>query len=262
MASKLKAQVITFGKYKGLILYLAKNQITLKYRKSYLGLLWSLLNPLLTMVVLTMVFSSIFKNSIENFPIYLMCGRLIYEYNSESTKAAMNSLISNSSLIKKIYIPKYVFPLSSSIAALVNMFFSLIALIIVMFFTHIELKWTMLFFWLPMLYVFVFSTGLGLILSAVNVFFRDVKHLYGVFLTLWMYLTPLFYPFDAVPESVQNIIRYNPLYHFIEMFRGMLLDGVLPTLRENLICTGVSAAVLIIGLLCFKKMQDKFILHI
>lgn len=258
----LKAYIDTFNKYKGLIVYLAKNQISLKYRKSYLGLLWSLLNPLLTMIVLTMIFSTIFKNQIENFPIYLMCGRLIYEYNAESTKSAMNSVIDNSSLIKKIYIPKYVFPLSSSLAALVNMAFSLIALIIVMFFTHVELKWTMLLFWLPMLYVFVFSTGLGLILASINVFFRDMKHLYGVFLTLWMYMTPLFYPFEAVNEDVQKIILLNPLYHYIKMMRGLILDGTLPTLSENLLCAGIGIAALLAGVLIFKKKQDKFILFI
>ena len=258
----LKAYFQTFKKYKGLIIHLAKNQISLRYRKSYLGMLWSLLNPLLTMIVLTMVFSTIFKNQIENFPIYLMCGRLIYEYNSESTKTAMNSVIQNSSLIKKIYVPKYVFPLSSSIAALVNMLFSLIALVIVMLFTHLQPRWTMLLFWLPMVYVFVFSTGLGLILAAINVFFRDIKHLYGVLLTMWLYLTPIFYPFESVPPFVQQIISLNPLYHYIKMFRGLIIYGTLPTLRENLICAGMGIAVMIIGTLFFKKTQDRFILHI
>ena len=258
----LKKYFQVFLKYKNLILYLAKNQISLKYRKSYLGLLWSLLNPLLTMVVLTMVFSTIFKNRIENFPIYLMCGRLIFEYNSEATKTSMNAVISNSSLIKKIYVPKYVFPLSSSIAALVNMFFSLIALVIVMIATKLTLKWTMLFIWLPMLYVFIFSTGLGLILASANVFFRDTIHLYGVFITLWMYLTPLFYPIESVSAETQKIIGYNPLYHFIKMFRGMMLDGVLPSFNENVTCLITGLAMVLIGLVCFKKSQDKFILHI
>ena len=110
---KLKAYITTFKKEKGLIGYLAKNQVSLRYRKSYLGMLWSLLNPLLTMLVLTMIFSTIFKNQIENFPIYLMCGKLIFDFNSECTNTALNSVVSNSSLIKKIYVPKYVFPLSS-----------------------------------------------------------------------------------------------------------------------------------------------------
>lgn len=257
----LKKYLLTFKKYSGLIVYLAKNQIALRYRKSYLGMLWSLLNPLLTMLVLNMVFSTLFKHQIENFPIYLMCGRLIYEYNSESTRTAMNSVLSNASLIKKVYIPKYVFPLSSSIAALMNMFFSLIALMIVMIFTHVTPKWTMLLFWLPMAYVFVFSTGLGLILSAINVFFRDIKHLYSVFLTMWLYLTPIFYPIEAIPERVQRIIFLNPLYHYIAMFRGLILYGTLPSLSENIICGLSGLIVLTAGVLLFKKVQDRFILH-
>lgn len=258
----IKAYITTFKKYSHLIVYLAKNEVSLRYRKSYLGMLWSLLNPLLTMLVLTMVFSTIFKNQIENFPIYLMCGRLIYEYNAESTKAAMNAVISNSSLIKKIYIPKYVFPLSSSIAALVNMSFSLLALILVMLVTNVEPKWTMLLFWLPMVYVFMFSTGLGLILASINVFFRDTKHLYSVFLTLWVYLTPIFYPFEAVSEPVQKIIRFNPLYHYIRMMRDLILNGTLPSLYQNALCIALGVGTIAVGMIVFKKSQDKFILYI
>lgn len=259
---KLKAYLITFKKYIGLIGHLAKNQVSLRYRKSYLGMLWSLLNPLLTMIVLNMVFSTIFNHQIENFPIYLMCGRLIFDFNSECTNLSLNSVVSNSSLIKKIYIPKYAFPLSTAIASLVNMVFSLLALIIVMIFTKLPFQPAMLMFWLPLGYVFMFSTGLGLILSSLNVFFRDIKHLYKVVTTLWMYMTPLFYPIEAMSEFVQNIIRLNPLYHYITMFRGMFLYGKLPTLEENLICFSIGAVTLIIGAITMKKTQDKFILHI
>lgn len=258
----LKAYITTFGKYKGLILQLARNKIELKYRKSYLGMLWSLLNPLLNMIVLTVVFSSMFKKNIANYPIYLMCGRLIFEFNSEATKNALNSVVDNAALIKKIYVPKYVFPVSNCIASLVNMLFSFIALLIVMAFTRLELKWTMLFFWLPMIYVFLFSLGLGLILSVVNVFFRDVKHLYGVFVTLWMYLSAIFYPVESLSPELQSFMRFNPMYHYIKMFRGMFLDGILPTLKENVLCLGMGLAMIGIGLIIFRKNQDKFILHI
>lgn len=259
---KLKAYITTFKKYKGLIGYLAKNQVSLRYRKSYLGMLWSLLNPLLTMLVLTMIFSTIFKNQIENFPIYLMCGKLIFDFNSECTNTALNSVVSNSSLIKKIYVPKYVFPLSSSVASLVNLLFSMLALIIVMLFTRTPFNAAMLMFWLPLAYVFMFSTGLGLILASLNVFFRDIKHLYKVFITLWMYMTPLFYPVEAMKDSVKNIIYCNPLYHYIAMFRGMFLQGTLPTFRDNLLCLGIGAAALFIGAFTMKKTQDRFILYI
>lgn len=259
---KLKAYIETFNKYRGLIFHLAKNQVSLRYRKSYLGMVWSLLNPLLNMIVLTMVFSTIFKNQIENFPIYLMCGRLIFDFNSECTNTSLNSVVSNSSLIKKIYIPKYAFPLSSAIASLVNMLFSMIALIIVMLITGTPFNAAMLMFWLPLMYAFMFSAGLGLILASLNVFFRDIKHLYKVFNTLWVYMTPLFYPVDAMSEKVKAIIVLNPLYHYITMLRGMVLEGTLPTLRDNLICLGTGILMLVIGAVTMKKTQDRFILHI
>ncbi|MCC8043176.1 MAG: ABC transporter permease [Oscillospiraceae bacterium] len=258
----LKAYLQTFKKYSRLIMQLAHNQITLKYRKSYLGMLWSLLNPLLMILVLNFVFSSIFSRNIENFPVFLMCGRLIWDYHSESTKSAMGSIVGNSSLIKKVYVPKYAFPLSNSIAALVNMMFSLIALVIVMIFTHVQLRWTMLLFWVPMIYVFIFSTGLGLILAALNVFFRDVKYLYGVFLTLWMYLSALFYPAESLSEEAQQLIRFNPIFRYIDMMRGIILYGVMPTIKDNVICLSVGIAVLAVGFILFKKAQGRFILHI
>ena len=258
----IKPYLDVFLKYWGLIVYLAKTQVSLKYRRSYLGLLWSLLNPLLTMVIMTIVFSTMFKNSRENFPIYLMCGRLIFGFNQEATKSALNSVVGNASLIKKIYVPKYVFPMSECIASLVNMLFSLIALLIVMIFTHLEFKWTMLLFWVPLLYVFLFALGIGLILSAINVFFRDIKHLYDVFLVLWMYLTPIFYPVTSLSDDLRRLMGLNPMYHYIVMLRGMFLDGVLPTMSENLICLGMGLATIAVGLVFFKKTQDRFILFI
>ncbi len=258
----IKIYMSTFKKYSGLMFYLARNNISLKYRKSYLGMIWSLLNPLLTIIVMTIVFSTMFSNSIENFPIYLMCGRLIFEFNSEATKSAMSSVVGNSSLIKKIYVPKYVFPLSECISSLVNMMFSFLALLIVAFFTHLEFKWSMFLFWLPMLYVFIFSVGLGLILASINVFFRDIKHLYSVFITLWMYLTPLFYPVESLSEGLQSLMWLNPLYHFIVMFRGLFLYGTIPTLGENLICLFIGCVTVAIGLVIFKVTQDRFILQI
>lgn len=118
------------------------------------------------------------------------------------------------------------------------------------------------FFWLPMIYVFLFSLGLGLILSVINVFFRDVKHLYGVFVTMWMYLSAIFYPVESLSPELQNFMRFNPMYHYIKMFRGMFLDGTLPSLKENLLCLGMGLAMIGIGLIVFRKNQDKFILHI
>lgn len=249
--------------YRNLFFQLAGNQIKLKYQRSYLGMLWSLLNPLLMMIVLTAVFSTIFKNSIENFPVYLLCGRLIYEFHAECTKTSLDSIISNAPLIKKIYVPKYAFPIANALASLVNLLFSLIALVLVMLVMRVQIYWTVLLIWIPILYVFVFSAGMGLILASVNVFFRDIKHLYSVALTMWMYVTPLFYPVESISNPiVLRIIQINPLYQFIKIFRGLVMDGQLPDLATNLACITCSLLMLLAGLMVFKKTQDKFILYI
>jgi len=252
----------TAFQYKNLILALAKNKTKLKYRRSYLGMVWSLLNPLLMMIVLTAVFSALFKNNIPNFPVYLLCGRLIFEFNSEATKSAMNSIISNSPLIKKVYVPKYVFPIADSLSAFVSLLLSLAALVLVMLFTKAPLNWTIVFFWVPIVYVFVFSTGLGLVLASINVFFRDTKHLYGVFLTMWMYTTPLFYPVEILSPKMYALVRLNPMHQFIYMFRGFVLYGRLPSLAHNLSCMGISFVMLLSGLIIFKSKQDRFIMFI
>lgn len=249
--------------YRNLFFQLAGSQIKLKYQRSYLGMLWSLLNPLLMMIVLTAVFSTIFRNSIENFPVYLLCGRLVYEFHADCTKNALNSIISNAPLIKKIYVPKYAFPIANSLASLVNLLFSLIALVLVMLVMRVNVYWTVLLIWVPILYSFVFSTGMGLVLAAVNVFFRDIKHLYSVALTMWMYVTPLFYPVESINNPIiLKVIQFNPLYQFIKIFRGLVMYGELPDLATNLACILCSLTMLAAGLIIFKKTQDKFILYI
>ncbi len=258
----MKSHIANILKYKDLILQLSANQIILKYRRSYLGFLWSLLNPLLMMFVLTVVFSTLFQNRIENFPVYLVAGRLIFEFNSECTKAALNSMVSNSALIKKVYVPKYVFPFSDALASLVNLLFSLIALVIVMLFTRAPIHWTILLFWLPIVYVFIFSTGLGLILCTANVFFRDFKHLYTVLLTMWMYLTPLFYPVDILPAAALPSVRANPIYQYVSMFRGLVMYGELPTIQKQIVCLCSSLEMLIKFFFLLKTKQYKFILYI
>lgn len=251
-----------FKHYSNLLYELTKKEINLKYRRSYLGVFWSLLSPILIMIVLTVVFSTVFKNSIPNFPVYLLCGKLIFDYNSQATKQSMTSVISNSALIKKVYIPKYLFPLAKTLSAFVTLFFSLVALVVVMIATKAPFHPTLVFFWMPLIYLFVFSTGLGLILGSITVFFRDVEHLYAVVLTAWTYFTPLFYPVDIIPAKFLFFVKLNPLYYMVTMLREIVLEGVLPSMTEHLICFTVSTFTLAIGVYLFKKLQDKFILYI
>ena len=177
-------------KYNPLLIELVSRDIKVRYRKSVLGMLWTVLNPLLMMCVITVVFSTIFKQNIPNFPIYYLSGSLIFSFNSEATTNAMHSILSNCSLIKKVYLPKYLFPISCVLSSLVNLGFSLVAMFIVMIVTRTPFHATLLLMPIPIFYTFLFSVGLGTMLAALTVYFRDIAHFYGVFILAWTYFTP------------------------------------------------------------------------
>lgn len=262
-----KKDVVAMKRYKYLLYDLVSRDIKTKYRRSVLGVLWSVLNPLLMMLVLTAVFSQIIRVEVEGgFALFYLTGYIIFNFVSESSNFSLFSVINAGGLIKKVYIPKYVFPLEKTIFSLVNMLFSLIAFVIVfvifLITGQVQLHATMLLFFVPMLYIFVFALGLNLIVSTLNVFFRDVGHLWGVFMTVWMYATPIIYPINIVPAWLQGIIRFNPLYHYVNYFRNVMIYGTLPSLVDNLICIGFSIMFLAIGITVFRKNQDKFVLHI
>lgn len=251
-----------FNKYKRLLKELVIKDIKLKYRRSYLGVLWTMLNPLLMMLVLTIVFSTLFKRDIPNFPVYLLSGRILFEFYSQGTKMGMNAVVGSSALIKKVYVPKYIFPLSKVLFAFINLMFSMVALVIVIVVTQMPVSWTILLAPIPLIYLLLFSIGVSFILGSYTVFFRDIEHLYSVALTAWMYFTPLFYPADIIPQQYQIIFKFNPLYYIIEMFRDVVMYGKIPTLQTNLICLAFSFSTLIVGVYVFYKKQDKFILYI
>ena len=163
---------------------------------------------------------------------------------------------------RKVYIPKYIFPLSRVLSSFVTMSFSLLAILIVMLFTGAKVYWTILLFWVPLVFLFVFCCGIGLILSALSVYFRDITHLYGVLTLAWMYATPVFYDISILPANVQGTIAWNPMYHYITFFRSLILYGQIPQGSVWLICIGCSLAMLAVGLMVFRKMQRNFILYI
>ena len=253
----------SFGKYSGLLQQLIKRDLKVKYRRSALGYLWSLMNPLIMMLVITAVFSTIFgRYSINNFPVYLLSGQILFGFFAEATNAAMISIVNGEALIKKVYIPKYIFPLSRTLSSFVNLLFSLVAIIIVLLITNVKFTLVMFLFPLPLLYTLMFAIGCGLILSVCTVFFRDTVHLYGVFLTAWMYFTPIFYPEQILPDTMRMLLRFNPLHHFIEMFRQIVMYEQVPSLRENMICLLLGIGFICAGLFFFRKNQNKFILYI
>ena len=241
---------------------LVSRDFKLKYRRSALGVLWSVLNPLLMMIVLSVVFSAFFKFSIENYPLYVILGNVMFALMADSTSGAMNSIIESSSLIKKIRIEKLIFPLEKVLFQLVNFCISLIAVAAVMIFFQVMPHVSLLALPLLLLYVVLFSAGIGMALSALSVFFRDICHLWSVVVTAWTYATPLFYPVEILPDWAVPLMQYNPMYHYVGYFRDLVLNGTVPGLQENLLCLGMAVVAFAVGLLIFKKTEKKFILYV
>ena len=258
----VQAQIATLKRFRHLLFLMVKRDFETRYRRSILGVLWSLLNPLLTMLVLTMVFSMIFRFDIPNFPVYLLSGQLIFNFFSESTNRAMGSVIGNANTIRQVYVPKYVFPISSVMSSLVNLFFSFAAFMLVYFITGEPFRLTLLLVIIPIAYVFIFSLGIGMLLSSLAVFFRDLTHLYGVVIMLVMFLTPIFYPVSILPERIFHLIHLNPLFHYVSYFRELALEGRLPGLWENIISLGFALMALCLGLYAKIANQDRYILYI
>lgn len=228
-----------------------------------MGVLWSVLNPLLMMVVISAVFSALLGRDIPYFAIYYLTGSVIFNFYTEATSTAMQSIISSSALIKKVYIPKYIFPLEKCLFSFVNLLFSLIAVAIMLLISGYPIRWTIVFFPIPLIYILIFSIGIGLILASLSVFFRDIIHLYSVFTVALMYMTPIIYKMSSDPTSLLGTInRLNPLTYYVGYFRNLVYDGVLPSVSDNFICLGLGIVALALGLLFFKKKQDKFILFI
>lgn len=245
-----------------LVRQLVKRDLKVKYRRSVLGYLWSLLNPLMMMCVMSYIFSTIFQSTIPNFPLYLICGQTLFNFFNEATNRAMFGIIENGQLIKKVYIPKFIFPLARVLSSFVMMSFSLAAILIVMLFTRAQIYWTILLFWVPLVFLFIFSCGVGLVLSALATYFRDVTHLYGVLTLVWTYMTPIFYDPQILPEDVRTVLQFNPLTHYISFFRSLILYGQVPGADVWLICASTAFAALAVGLAVFRKMQRNFILYI
>lgn len=241
---------------------LVSRDFKLKYRRSFLGVLWSVLNPLLMMCVLTVVFSTMFRFNIEHYPLYVILGNVLFSLMSDSTSGAMYSILESSSLIKKIRIEKLIFPVEKVLFQLVNFCISLIAVAIVMIVLQVAPQPSLIALPILLVYVTLFSAGIGLALAALAVFFRDICHLWGVVITAWMYATPLFYSIELLPEWALPIMQANPMYHYVTYFRDIVLAGTVPGLSENLLCLGMGVVAFAIGLLIFRKTEKKFILYV
>lgn len=250
-----------FG-YKYLIKQLVSRDFKTKYKRSVLGVFWSFLNPLLMMTVQYIVFSTLFQTTIPNFSLYLMIGIVCYNYFNECAGMCLNSITGNAQLITKVYVPKYIYPVSRMLSSGINLLLSFIPLILVMLFTHVGFSKSMILLPIPIICLAAFSLGIGMILATMMVFFRDTQFLWGVISMIWMYITPIIYPESILPQKYLFLFKLNPLYHIVRMVRIMLMDGISPEPKAYLISIVMSFGVLIIGAVIFRRNQDKFVLNI
>ncbi|MGN0151851.1 MAG: ABC transporter permease [Wujia sp.] len=256
------AKIKEFKQYSNLFAELVRKGIKLKYRRSYLGVIWSMIEPLLTMIVLTVVFGTLLGHNGRDFPVYILSGRLIYTLFSQSTTTALKSIRQNEGMIKKVYVPKYLYPLSGIVFNYVLFLISLVVLAAVSLVLHVFPTPRVLLAVVPLLVLFILSVGVGMILATVGVFFRDMEYLWNVGLMLVMYTCAIFYyPDKILGSNVSWILEYNPLFCIISNFRSCIFGS--PMDMGMLLYASVFAIVsVVVGAIIFDKNEDKFILYI
>lgn len=269
--ARVKGIILNFKRYWFLMSQLISRDFKVKYKRSVLGVLWSLLNPILMMTVMAIVFSQMFKFKVDgiNYLVYLMTGIVLWNYFSQASNMAMTSIVENFSLINKIYIPKYVFPISKCLFIGIDFLLTLIpwlGIIALSYFGFGDYTCHFNIYYLILPYIFLcmlmFTVGMGLLLSCVSVFLRDIFHIYGIILTIWNYLTPVFYSIEILPKELRGLMNFNPMYQFLTATRTVVVYEQMPTLQALGIVTLFGVGMLLFGSYVFKKKQDKFIYYI
>lgn len=260
----IKNIIINLKKYSFLLQQLVSRDFKVKYKRSVLGIVWSLLYPILTMIVMAIVFSNVFKISTPgvSYLAYLLSGLIMFNYLSEASNLAMSSVVGNFGLLNKIYIPKYIFPLSKCLFVGINFVLTLIPFYIVLIATGTGVNIYHIFLPYSFLCLFMFTLGMGLILSSISVFLRDMFYIYGIVIMMWTYLTPIMYDIKTISVEMQPWFKLNPMYHYINFLREITLYGRIPQPFTWATCLISSVTVLIIGIVIFKKTQDKFIYYV
>ncbi len=241
---------------------LTGREIKRKYARSYLGIVWSVLNPLLNMIVMSLIFSYMFRRSIENFPVYYIIGQTVYSLFATATNSSMTAMVDNKSLIQRTKLPKQTFVLSRIYTAFVNFLYTLIPLVGILVFFRIKPTWRMILFIPDVILLMIFSIGVGYILSTAYVFFADIKHLYGIVLTIIMYMSAIFYPADRLPEFMQQVLALNPIYLAIDIARYTVMYGLMPYYTEWIKLGIMAVASFGIGLAVYKKNEDYVLLRL
>ena len=260
-----------FRKYTFLLKELIKRDFKVKYKRSFLGVLWSILYPLMMMSVMALIFSNMFKFKMEgvNYLVYLMSGLLIFNYFGDATNSCLTAIVGNSSLINKVYIPKYIFPLSKCLFAGINFLFTLIPFFLIVILSGnpadgTKCGFSIYYLYLPYIFMcaLMFTIGVGYLLSCVTVFVRDIIYIWGIMLTILNYFTPIFYSIAILPENLQAIFKYNPLYVYINSVREVVLFSNKLQPLYLIVMFLYGAISMIVGMLIFRKKQDKFVYYV
>ena len=252
---------LVFTKYGFLIKQLVSRDFKVKYKKSSLGMIWSFMNPLLTMGVQYLVFATLFKSGTPNYAVYLLSGIVIYSYFSEATSLGMWSIVGNASLIKKVYIPKYIYPMTRVMSGSINLFTSFCPLLLVILITGLKIKVSFFLLIYDFICLTIFIMGMVLILATCMTFFQDTQFLWSVVSMLWMYMTPLFYMETIIPENLLPLYRMNPMYQYITFARICIIDGISPPPISYLWCLLLAVGFFSVGVYVFKKNQQKFVMY-
>ena len=248
-------------KYQFLFEELVKRDFKQKYKRTVLGMAWSILSPLLQLLVMSVVFTQFFGRTQAHYTIYLFCGNLVFSYFKESTSTGMFSLMSNSGIITKVNVPKYMFLLSKNVSSLLNFGLSLIVFLLFVLIDGLPITPLFLMLLYPIFCLIIFNVGVGLVLSALFVFFRDINYLYDVFTLMLMYCSAIFYTIDSFTPAIQKLYLINPVYCYIKYFRVVVIDGNLPSPQYHLLCLVYAVIMLVIGGFIYKKYNHRFLYY-
>jgi ABC-2 type transport system permease protein len=255
-------EVKEFFRYRFLVLNLISRDLKVRYKRSVLGFIWVTLSPLLTMGVLTVVFSSIFRFNVVHYPAYLLCGILLWSVFAQGTVAAMSNLIGNGSVLRRMYVPPSVFVGSAIGSALVNLLFALVPFAVLAYLSGVEPSLWWLFLIVPCLLATLFAFGVGLVLASMAVYFSDISEIWVVLLSMYVYLTPVYYPVIILPPELRAIEQYNPMFLFIDIARTVVISATRPAYHELAWAAGFAVAAFVIGWLVFTRLESRFAYHL
>lgn len=256
-----KEIALKIKKHQFLFEELVKRDFKKKYKRTVLGMLWSILSPLLQLIVMSIVFTKFFGRGMEHYTIYLFSGNLLYSFFKDATNNGMHSLMQNANIIKKINLPKYIFLLSKEVSSLINFGLTLIIYFLFVAIDGVPFTWKFILLLYPVLFMMIFNIGFGFILSALFVLFKDIQYLYDVFTLMLMYLSAIFYTTDVFSPAVQKLFYCNPVYSYISYFRLIVLEQTVPPLWHHLLCAVYALLALGLGCLIYKKLNYKFLYY-